>query len=305
MAARVLIAGAAGQVGRALAARLAAPRAGGPAAGLEPVGAGSGEMDITDPASIRAMLADVRPAVVVNCAAYTAVDAAEADEAAAHAVNAEGAGALAAAAAEAGAALVQVSTDYVFSGARPPAGPEGYEPDDPVDPRTAYGRTKAAGERAVRAAHPHAVIARTAWVYTGGERPVGGGDFVTTMRRLLAGGGAVRVVDDQRGSPTYAGDLAAGLAELAGVLVHDPGRAAGRVLHAAGGGAATWCEVARAVFAELGADPARVQACRTEDMPRPAPRPAYSVLSGRAWREAGLAPLRPWRAALAEALAAR
>ncbi|GAA4808567.1 dTDP-4-dehydrorhamnose reductase [Tomitella cavernea] len=306
MATRILIAGAAGQLGSALLSEWRG-RTGPHAGRFDAVGVGSSEMDITDPAAVRAAVMRFRPRVVVNCAAYTAVDAAEADEPAAHAVNAAGAGNLARACADAGCGLVHLSTDYVFSG-EGCAGAGGYEPDDPVGPRTAYGRSKAAGELAVRSAHPAAVVVRTAWVYTGAARQ-GGGDFVATMRRLEAERESVDVVDDQCGSPTYARDLARGIAELVAVLaVRQTApdawpRPAGRTLHATGGGAATWYEVARAVFEELGADPDRVRACRTEDMPRPAPRPRYSVLSGGSWADAGLTPLRHWRPALAAALA--
>ncbi|QDQ96790.1 dTDP-4-dehydrorhamnose reductase [Tomitella fengzijianii] len=311
MATRILIAGAAGQLGSALLSRWHDGT--GPDAGrVEAVGVGSSEMDITDPAAVREAVRRIDPGVVVNCAAYTAVDAAEADEAAAHAVNTVGAENLARACADAGCGLVHLSTDYVFSGAGPGAGTaspascgaDGYESDDPVGPHTAYGRSKAAGERAVRRAHPAAVIVRTAWVYTGAVRP-GGGDFVATMRRLEAERETVDVVDDQCGSPTYVRDLARGIAELTGRLTDGPAAdgPAGRTLHAAGGGAATWYEVARAVFEELGADPGRVRACRTEDMPRPAARPRYSVLSGASWAAAGLTPLRHWRPALTAALA--
>ncbi len=311
MTARILVTGAAGQLGSAL---LSFWRGGGGAARgpVEAVAVGSAEMDITDASAVRARVRRARPDVVVNCAAYTAVDAAEADEAGAHAVNAAGAQNVAEACADAGSALIHLSTDYVFSGDIPEAGdaaaePPGYEPGDPVAPHTAYGRSKAAGESAVRAAHPAAVIVRTAWVYTGAARP-GGGDFVATMRRLEAERDTVDVVDDQHGSPTYVRDLAGGVAELAAVLADPrpvPGTVAGpvgRTLHAAGAGRATWFEVARAVFEELGADPRRVRPCGTADMPRPAARPPFSVLSGRSWADAGLTPLRHWRPALAEAL---
>lgn len=257
------------------------------AAGADAVGVGSADLDITDAGAV----ADwVEPgAVVVNCAAYTAVDAAETDEAAAAAVNESGARNLAAACAHAGAHLIHVSTDYVFAGdARRP-----YEADDATGPRTAYGRTKLAGERAVRAELPAAQIVRTAWVYTGS-----GNDFVATMRRLERERDTVQVVDDQIGSPTYSVDLAAGLFELA--------RTGGRgvtTLHATNAGAATWFDLARAVFAGVGADPERVRPCSSAEFVRPAPRPAYSVLSARSWDDAGLTPLRPWRDALGDALA--
>ncbi len=244
------------------------------------------DLDITDPGAVRAAL---RPGdVVINCAAYTAVDAAESDPDAAFAGNATGPGVLAAGCREAGARLIHISTDYVFDGTadRP------YEPDDPTAPTSVYGRTKLAGEQAVSQSHPDATIVRTAWVYTGDH-----GDFVATMRRLAAGDDPVSVVDDQIGSPTYAPDLADAVLE---VVAREP---KSRILHATNAGVASWFEVARAVFAQLGEDPERVRPCTTADFPRPARRPAYSVLSDRAWKEAGLTPLRDWRSALSDALA--
>ena len=157
-----------------------------------------------------------------------------------------------------------------------------------------YARSKLAGERAVLAALPEAVVVRTAWVYTGGT----GTDFVAVMRRLAAGDGPVDVVDDQTGSPTYVADLAAALLQVADDRVPGP------VLHAANGGEVSRFGQARAVFEECGADPARVRPVSTAQFPRPAPRPAYSALGGRQSAAAGLAPLRPWRAALVAALAA-
>lgn len=276
---KILVTGARGQLGTQLLRR-------GAALGLDVVGLGSGELDITDPDAVSAA---VRPgSVVVNCAAYTAVDAAESDEPAAARVNADGPRTLAEATARVGARLVHVSTDYVFAGdATVP-----YEPAAATGPRTVYGRTKLAGERAVLAADPAAVVVRTAWVYTGT-----GSDFVATMLRLQRERDHVDVVDDQVGSPTFTGDLAAGLLELAG---RDEVRG---VLHATNSGQASWFDLARAVFAAVGADPQRVRPCGTAQFPRPAPRPAFSVLSPAAWAAAGLTPLRPWRAALEAALA--
>ncbi len=256
-------------------------------AGVDVDGVGSADLDITDADAV----ADrVRPGtVVINCAAYTAVDAAESEVAAATAVNEDGPRNLARACARAGAHLIHVSTDYVFAGdADAP-----YAADAPTGPRTVYGRTKLAGERAVHDALPTAQIVRTAWVYSGG-----GTDFVATMLRLERERDTVQVVDDQIGSPTYAADLAAGLLELA--------RTGGRgvtTLHATNAGAATWFDLARAVFAGVGADPERVRPCTSAEFVRPAPRPAYSVLSPRSWADAGLTPLRDWRDALADALA--
>jgi dTDP-4-dehydrorhamnose reductase len=225
--------------------------------------------------------------VVVNCAAYTAVDAAEEDEETAFAVNAAGPALLATACARAGARLIQVSTDYVFPGNadRP------YDVHDETGPQSAYGRTKLAGELAVREILPDAShVVRTAWLYG-----ATGANFVKTMVRLEGERETVSVVDDQRGSPTWARDVAAGLLALAGSDVA-PG-----VLHATNGGETTWHGFTQAIFEELGADPARVLTTTSDAFPRPAPRPAYSVLSPRAWDEAGLPPLQDWRSALAEA----
>ena len=269
-----MITGAGGQLGRALAAR--APEA---------VALGRAELDITDADAVAAV---VHPDyVVLNCAAYTAVDAAESDPDAAYAGNATGPAILAARCRETGARLVHISTDYVFDG----SGDRPCEPADPTGPTSVYGRTKLAGELAVLRADPRATIVRTAWVYTGDR-----GDFVATMRRLEAERETISVVDDQVGSPTYAPDLAAGLLELVARQVY-PG-----IVHAAGGGAVSRFELARAVFAGLGADPDRVRPCTTADFPSPARRPAYSVLSNLSWIAAGLTPLRDWQDALTDAL---
>jgi dTDP-4-dehydrorhamnose reductase len=250
---------------------------------------GSAALDITDRTAISAVFAEFAPTVVLNAAAYTAVDAAETDEERAFAVNATGPALLAAEAARSGARLIHVSTDYVFDGtaARP------YEVDDPTGPRSAYGRTKLAGELAVRELAPeHGYVVRTAWVYG-----AAGANFVKTMTRLQGSHDTVSVVDDQRGSPTWSADLARGLVELAGST------AAPGTYHCTNAGDTTWWGFTRAIFTELGADPDRVLPTTSEAFVRPAPRPAYSVLSGRAWSEAGLTPLRPWRAALAAAFA--
>ena len=280
---RVVVTGGSGQVGRQLARR-------GDARGLQVAAYGSRELDITNAASIRAR---VNPGdVVVNCAAYTAVDAAESDEDGAFALNEGGAATVATVCAEVGARLIHLSTDYVFAGDS--AVP--YEPTDPPAPATVYGRSKLAGERAVTAALPNAHVVRTAWVYTGA---LGTTDFVTTMLRLERERETVDVVDDQIGSPTYAGQLADGLLDLVG----RPD--APTVLHLTGGGRASWFDLARAVFAAVDADPERVRPSDSAKFVRPAPRPAYSVLSTRAWIEAGLAALPDWRDGLATALADR
>lgn len=296
---RVLVTGAAGQLGRALAGALA--DASRPGAEVLVRGVGSAEMDITSPSAVASVLSEFEPDVIINCAAYTAVDEAESDEEAARWVNVEGPANLARATAASDCTLIHVSTDYVFDGtglsgpglSGSAAGRQPYSADAPTAPQSAYGRTKLAGEEAVQRLDPAAHIVRTSWVYTGR-----GSDFVATMLRLERERETVSVVDDQRGSPTYAPDLAAGLAELA-LRRLEPGR----VLHATNAGEATWFDLARAVFEEVGADPARVHPCSSSDFPRPAARPAYSVLSGREWAAAGLTPLRNWREALSVALA--
>jgi dTDP-4-dehydrorhamnose reductase len=266
------------------------------------------ELDITDADAVERAVAAWAgadragddPAVLLNAAAFTAVDLAETDPdaaRAAHEANTVAPGLLAAACARHGARIVHVSTDYVFDGAGPSGrsasdgGRAGYEPDDPTGPAGVYGRTKEEGERRVReAAQAHHVV-RTAWVYGGS-----GANFVRTMARLAGERDTLDVVDDQHGSPTWSRDLAAGLIAL--------GRsdAAPGTLHATGGGVTTWCGFARAVFEELGADPERVHGCTTAQFPRPAPRPAWSVLSPASWTAAGLPALRPWREALSAAV---
>ncbi|MET3808753.1 dTDP-4-dehydrorhamnose reductase [Nakamurella sp. UYEF19] len=299
----LLVTGARGQLGADLLRRAAA-------LSIPAVGLGSADLDITDPEAVEAAVAHFandtgRHAVgdddssssgqagarkvIVNAAAYTAVDAAETDEPGARAVNVVGAQNLAKAAAAQGIGLIHVSTDYVFPGDATRA----YEVDDPTGPRSVYGATKLAGEIAVRSAHPAAHVVRTAWVYG-----ATGSNFVKTMVMLEGSRDTVSVVDDQVGSPTWTADLAAGLIQLAGADVP------GGVLHATGAGQTSWCGFARAVFEELGADPERVLPITTAEFPRPAPRPAYSVLSPRAWNEAGLTPLPDWRAALSDAFAA-
>jgi dTDP-4-dehydrorhamnose reductase len=257
-------------------------------------GLGRAELDLTDEDAVRgavrtwlAGLGDGVRAVLLNAAAYTAVDAAETDEATARVVNGDAPGWLAQEMAGRGR-LLHVSTDYVFDG----TATEPYPVDAPTAPRSAYGRTKAAGERAVAAAGGDATVVRTAWVY--GRH---GGNFVRTMVRLERERETLSVVDDQVGSPTWSADLAAGLVELGARP-----QAAPPVLHYTNSGAVSWFGLARAVFEEIGADPERVRPTTTEAFPRPAPRPAYSVLDGSAWLAAGLPAPRPWREALTVAM---
>lgn len=280
MAVRILITGAGGQVGRCLAARA-------PARGYDVSALAHREFDITDSDAVRR---NIRSGdLVINCAALTNVDAAEADPAAAHAVNAVGPGNLARGCALVGARMIHISTDYVFDGTlrRP------YEITDPTGPLSVYGRTKLDGELAVHAELPGAQVVRTSWVYTGGS----GDDFVAVMRRAAATDKTLDVVADQTGSPTYVEDLVGALLELAEGGITAP------TLHVANDGAVSRFEQARAVFALCGADPERVRPATTAAVPRPARRPVYSALSMASSAAAGLTPLRPWRDALAAALA--
>ncbi|MGI8308238.1 dTDP-4-dehydrorhamnose reductase [Saccharopolyspora hattusasensis] len=289
----VLVPGGRGQLGSELARILAAR------AGTLVHRPGSRELDVTDTEEVAdavgsfaetAKDAELRP-VVINAAAYTAVDAAESDPDRAARINAEGAASLAKACRSSGLPLVHVSTDYVFpgDGARP------YEPTDPTGPRSVYGRTKLEGERAVLESGARAWVVRTAWVYG-----ASGKNFLKTMIRLSGERDTLSVVDDQIGSPTWAADLASGLLELAERVAERRGPEQ-KVLHCTNSGQVTWCEFARAIFAALGLDENRVHPCTTADFPLPAHRPAYSVLSDAAWREAGLTPMRTWREALAAA----
>ncbi|MDT0433790.1 dTDP-4-dehydrorhamnose reductase [Streptomyces sp. NPDC005840] len=280
---RWLVTGAAGMLGRDTVGELARR-------GAEVTGLDRAALDLTRPDAVEAALAAHRPDLVVNCAAYTAVDAAETDEATALRVNGDGPRHLARACAATGARLVHVSTDYVFPGdARAP-----YPEDHPTGPRTAYGRTKLAGERAVLTELPGAsAVVRTAWLYG-----VHGRSFVRAMIGLEAERRTVDVVDDQYGQPTWSADVAARIADL-GPLV---GHGASGVFHATSRGVTTWYDLAREVFTRLGADPGRVRPVASAAFPRPAPRPAYSALGHGRWRGAGLPPTRPWRTALHEAL---
>ncbi|HET7303516.1 MAG TPA: dTDP-4-dehydrorhamnose reductase [Segeticoccus sp.] len=275
---RWLVAGAGGMLGRDLCAALAD-------AGHDVTAAGHQDLDITDPEACLAA-ADGHD-VVANAAAWTAVDDAEAHEPEAFTVNATGAANLARATAAAGARLVQVSTDYVFDGTATTP----YAEHAPLAPRSAYGRTKAAGEWAARALCADTYLVRTAWVY--GEH---GGNFVKTMLRLAGERETLDVVDDQRGQPTWTVDVANAVVRLV------EGDAEPGTYHATSSGSTTWCGFTKAIFAHLDLDPDRVRPTTTEAFPRPAPRPAYSVLGHEAWHAAGLDPIRDWRTALQQAL---
>ena len=284
---RWLVTGSGGMLGCDLVAALAS-------GGEDVIGLSRKELDVTSEATVADALADCRPDVVVNCAAWTGVDDAEAHEDEALAVNGAGAANVAAAIAAGNAApgcrLVHLSTDYVFGGDA--AAP--YAEDDVPGPRTAYGRTKLAGEQAVRGLLPQAgYVVRTAWLY-GAHGP----NFVATMIRLERDRPAVDVVADQRGQPTWTADVARQVIALAGSA------APAGVYHATSSGVATWFDLAREVFLLLGADPDRVRATSTSAFPRPAPRPAYSVLGHDAWADVGLEPIGDWRISLRRAFPA-
>lgn len=275
---KYLITGAAGMLGRDLQVALA---------GRDVTAFGRADLDITD-------LSAVLEAVdgydaIINAAAYTKVDDAETNEDAAYAINATGPHNLALAAVATGARLVQISTDYVFDGnATTP-----YGEDTPIDPISAYGRTKAAGEAFVLSTHPTgSYIVRTAWLY--GEH---GPNFPKTMLKLAAARDTLSVVDDQVGQPTWTADLAKQIVALLDA------KAPAGIYHGTNSGVTSWFGFAQAVFAGAGLDPARVTPTDSSQFVRPAPRPAYSVLGHDAWQAAGLAPMRDWREALADATA--
>ena len=244
---------------------------------------GSADADITRTEDCVRVAAEAD--LVVNAAAYTRVDDAESHEAEAFASNAVGPGLLARACARAGAGLVHVSTDYVFDGAANAPYPE----DAPLRPQSAYGRTKAAGEWAVRSELASAHIVRTAWLYG-----PGGSSFPATILRLADERDTLAVVDDQRGQPTTTRDVARFVADLIDREA-PPG-----TYHATSEGETTWFGFARALFADVGLDPARVLPTDTASFPRPAPRPAYSVLGHDRSVAAGVDLLPPWRRALSE-----
>ncbi|GEA89966.1 dTDP-4-dehydrorhamnose reductase [Cellulomonas cellasea DSM 20118] len=269
---RWLVAGSNGMLGQDMVARLRE-------AGHEVTAADRSELDITS--AQQALDRTAGHDVVVNCAAWTAVDDAEEREGDAFTVNAVGPQMLARAAAAHGARLVQVSTDYVFDG----AAQEPYAEDGAMGPRSAYGRTKAAGEWAVRAYAPDHVVVRTAWLY-GQHGPC----FPRTIARAAAQRGSLDVVADQVGQPTWTADLA----DLVVRLV-EAGVPSG-TYHGTSSGSASWHAFAQAVVASAGMDPEIVRPTTSEAFVRPAPRPAFSVLGHDALRAAGVDPIGDWAA---------
>jgi dTDP-4-dehydrorhamnose reductase len=277
---RFAITGAAGMLGQDLVAAATA-------AGHEALAFPRADLDITDGAAVARVLADVRPDVVVNSAAWTNVDGAETDEAGAQAVNGTGAGNVARAAAACGAWTIHVSSDYVFDGRK--GSP--YVESDPVGPLSSYGRSKLAGEREVAAQAPqwHTIV-RSSWLFG-----PGGPCFPATILRLARERDELKVVDDQIGCPTFTGHLAEALVKLADGAARPVG-----IVHVAGGGSCSWFEFAREIVAEAGVT-CDVKPCSTEEFPRPATRPANSVLRSERGGEAPLLP--EWREGLARYMA--
>ena len=283
---RIVVTGKQGQVAQALTERARG-------AGVELIQLGRPEFDMSEPAALAEAIVAAGPDVVINAAAYTAVDKAESERDLAFRVNAEAAGAVAAAAARAGAPILQLSTDYVFDGSatRP------YREDDPVAPMGVYGASKLEGERLVAGAQPRHVILRTAWVYA----PFGA-NFVRTMLRLGESRAQVRVVSDQQGCPTYALDIADALLAISRRLTTSPddARLYG-VFHMAGGESTTWAGFAEGVFAQAqrhGRAPVAVEPITTAEYPTPARRPANSRLDTARLKATYAVELAGWRASL-------
>ncbi|WP_380167480.1 dTDP-4-dehydrorhamnose reductase [Jannaschia sp. R86511] len=274
----VLVTGAAGMLGTDLVTALLE-------ADHEVTGLDRSDLDVTDAEAVATAVSGHD--VVVNCAAWTAVDDAEAHEADALAVNATAAGTLARACAAAGVRLVHLSTDYAVGGH--PAGTP-VPADAPLSPVGAYGRTKAAGEEAVRASGADALVLRTAWLYG-----AHGSCFPRTMARLARERDVLRVVDDQLGQPTWTVDVADLVVRLLAA-----GAPAG-TYHATSAGWTSWYELAMEVVRSVGRDPDMVEPIASEELDRPAPRPAWSVLAHDSLKAVGVAPIGPWRLRWAEA----
>lgn len=280
---RVSITGAAGQLGRDVVAAFERVEA-------DVTGFDRAALDLADASAIAHQLGQARPDVVINCAAYTAVDACESNVDTAHEVNEHGVRRLAWACNEIGAHLIHISTDYVFDGRLDRA----YREDDVPNPQSVYGRSKLAGElAAVETLGDNVTVVRTSWVC--GEH---GNNMVKLVRRLGAAGDPMAFVDDQRGCPTFTTDLAEALVDVAD-------QRPGGVLHLTNGGAVSWYEFVGDILDASGYDRDLVTSIATADLdpPRPAPRPANSVLDGGRWLELGNSPIRHYREPLDELVA--
>ncbi|MEU7613498.1 dTDP-4-dehydrorhamnose reductase [Micromonospora sp. NPDC049204] len=280
---RLLVTGAGGMLGRDLVTVLHTRP------DLKVTAASRADLDITDPAAVREAVAEHD--IVINTAAWTNVDGAETNEAAATAINGNGVANLASACAASGSRLIQISTDYVLAGdAQSP-----YPEDAPTAPVNAYGRGKLVGEQAVARLLPDSgYVVRTAWLY-GAHGP----NFVATMLRLAGQREFISVVDDQHGQPTWSYRLAEQLVALADAAL--AGQAAAGVYHSTCAGQTTWYGLARAAFTLAGLDPDRIRPTTSDRYPLPAPRPAYSVLAHSRWAAAGLPSLPDWHATLVDA----
>lgn len=272
---KVVVTGAAGQLGQDVVRELAKKN-------HDAYGADRSQLDITIEADVMSFIHEVKPDVILHCAAYTNVDAAEENEDTAYQINASGTEYLAKAANEVGAKMLYVSTDYVFDG----TATEPYEVDQATSPLGAYGRTKLAGEQLLQKHLDQFFIVRTAWVFG-----VYGNNFVKTMIRLGKERGEVGVVYDQVGSPTYTVDLAKFMVELMETEKYG-------IYHATNSGVCSWYEFAVEIFKQAGLE-VTVNPLTSEQFPRPAKRPNYSVLSKKKIEAEGLTPLRDWKEALA------
>ena len=273
----MLLTGATGQLGSAFRRLL-----------YDATPVGRHAVDLARPASVRQYLETHRPGGIVNCAGYTDVDGAEAEEDLATVINGESVGVMASYAAEARVPFVTFSTDYVFDG----AASEPYVESDLTRPISAYGRSKLAGEQAALEANPNSLVVRTAWLMSA-THP----NFVSAMVGLAREGKALRVVADQTGSPTHVEDLAAATVAALGV-------GADGVLHLSNAGSATRFQLAQAALRLAGFDPEIVEPIATSELPTPAARPAYTALASERLKALGLAPLPPWEESLVRIVAA-
>ena len=277
-----LIIGESGQLGLALTRQLISR-------GISVVSDNLSKVDLTKPELINDLVKKVRPGVIINAAAWTDVDAAESNQGAAYEVNATGPKHLAIISKNTGAILIQISTDYVFSGINS----EPWKESDEQDPISVYGESKSVGEQYVLDLYPQgSYVVRTAWLYSATRK-----NFAKTMTRLaLFGDDQVRVVNDQFGQPTFVGDLANQIIDLV-----VSGSSFGSY-HATNSGEASWFDFAQEIFRLLGADISRVTPVPSSEFPRPAKRPVYSVLSHDEWKNTNLQPMRHWRLALSDAI---